>query len=42
MQSTIGPFNLASTFLRLRNDVSVESLPVSDTFRHSAVDQLNL
>ena len=32
MQSTIGPFNLASTFLRLRNNVSIEPLPVDDTF----------
>ena len=32
MQSAIGPFNLASTFLRLRPDVSIEPLPVNDVF----------
>lgn len=32
MQTTVGPFNLASTFLRLRNDVSVEPLSVNDAF----------
>jgi mannose-6-phosphate isomerase-like protein (cupin superfamily) len=32
MESEIGPFNLASTFLRLRSDASVEPLAVNDTF----------
>jgi mannose-6-phosphate isomerase-like protein (cupin superfamily) len=32
MQSTIGPFNLASTFLRLRGNLSAEPLPVNDAF----------
>lgn len=32
MQSAMGPFNLASTFLRLRPDVSIEPLPVNDAF----------
>lgn len=32
MQSAIGPFNLASTFLRLRPNVSIEPLPVNDAF----------
>jgi len=27
-----GPFNLATTYLRLRNDTSIETLPVNDAF----------
>lgn len=41
MQSAIGPFNLASTFLRLRPNVSIEPLPVNDAFwQKIAVGQL--
>ena len=32
MQNSIGPFNLTSTFLRLRPNASIEPLPVNDTF----------
>ena len=32
MKSRSGPFNLASTYMRLRPDVSVEPLPVDDAF----------
>lgn len=32
MSSKTGPHNIASTFLRLRGDVSVEPLPVDDGF----------
>jgi mannose-6-phosphate isomerase-like protein (cupin superfamily) len=32
MKTKTGPFNLLSTYLRLRGDVSVEPLPVDDTF----------
>jgi len=41
MQSAIGPFNLASTFLRLRSNVTIEPLPVNDTFwQNIAADKL--
>lgn len=32
MPSQTGPFNLSSTYLRLRSDVSAEPLPVDSTF----------
>lgn len=32
MSSETGPFDLSSTYLRLRGDASVEPLPVDDTF----------
>lgn len=32
MKSETGPFNLSSTFIRLRGDVSIEPLSVDDTF----------
>ena len=32
MKTETGPFNLLSTYLRLRSDASVEPLPVDDTF----------
>lgn len=34
MQSEMGPFNIASTFLRLRSNVSIEPLPVDDSLWH--------
>jgi mannose-6-phosphate isomerase-like protein (cupin superfamily) len=32
MPTATGPFNLATTFVRLRPDASLETLPVDDTF----------
>ncbi len=32
MKHDVGPFDLASTYVRLRNDASAEPLPVDETF----------
>lgn len=37
MKIQAGPYNLSSTYLRLRSDVSVEPLTVDDTFWHRVV-----